>query len=115
MARATNRLSWLQVQKTKQAGRHADGEGLYLQVDPSGAKRWVFVFQWQGHRKEMGLGPISVVSLSEARDERLGCKASLYNRNIFHVVTREVRQTQCNSTIARFPKPWSGEYLKAAI
>lgn len=68
--RPVNRLSARTVQTIKEPGRHADGHGLYLQVDDSLAKRWVFVFQWNGKRKEMGLGPVSIVTLAEARDER---------------------------------------------
>lgn len=68
--RPVNRLSARTVQTIKEPGRHADGAGLYLHVDPSGAKRWVFVFQWRNKRKEMGLGPVSIVSLAEAREER---------------------------------------------
>jgi integrase len=68
--RPLNRLSARTVQTAKEPGRHADGQGLYLHVDESGAKRWVFVFQWHGKRKEMGLGPVDIVSLGEARDAR---------------------------------------------
>lgn len=74
MARPVNRLSALKIQKLTEPGMHADGDGLYLRVDPAGAKRWVFVFQWQGKRKEMGLGPLSLVSLAEAREERLAAR-----------------------------------------
>ena len=48
-------------------GRHADGEGLYLIVDESGAKRWQYMFRWQGKLKEMGLGGLSGVTLAKAR------------------------------------------------
>lgn len=68
--RPVNRLSARSVQTIKQPGRHADGAGLYLHVDESGAKRWVFVFQWRGKRKEMGLGPVALVSLLDAREAR---------------------------------------------
>jgi integrase len=70
MARAINRLTARGVTTIKAPGRHADGAGLYLRVDPSHAKRWVFVFQWAGARKEMGLGPLHDVSLADARDAR---------------------------------------------
>ncbi|MET3694552.1 integrase [Methylobacterium goesingense] len=50
-------------------GRHSDGDGLYLVVDASGARRWLFLFRWQGKLKEMGLGSLSAVSLSEAREK----------------------------------------------
>lgn len=68
MARAINRLTARTVASLKTPGRHADGGGLYLQVDASLAKRWVFVFQWHGQRKEMGLGSAVTVSLADARD-----------------------------------------------
>ena len=35
----TNKLSPAFVAKTKKAGRHADGNGLYLHVEPSGSRR----------------------------------------------------------------------------
>jgi len=70
MSRVTNRLSAKGVAALKTSGRHPDGAGLYLYVDPAGSKRWVFVFQWLGKRKEMGLGSASVVTLAEAREAR---------------------------------------------
>lgn len=50
-------------------GRHADGNGLYLHVDDSGAKRWVLRTVIHGKRCELGLGGLSLVSLAEAREE----------------------------------------------
>jgi hypothetical protein len=35
MARIEKRLSALEVQRSKQPGRHADGGGLYLEIDPT--------------------------------------------------------------------------------
>lgn len=70
MPRVMNRLSARGVAALKESGRHGDGGGLYLYIDPNGSRRWVFVFQWKGKRKEMGLGSASLVSLAEARDAR---------------------------------------------
>lgn len=67
MARQINRLSARTVQTLSEPGRHADGQGLYLVVDPAGSKRWVAFYQWRGKRREMGLGPLSLVGLPEAR------------------------------------------------
>src|SRR3954451_22731353 len=67
MARQTKRLSARSVATLAKPGRHSDGDGLYLVVDPSGAKRWVFLFRWNGKLKEMGLGGLGSVSLAEAR------------------------------------------------
>jgi hypothetical protein len=44
-----------------------DGGGLYLRVSASGAKSWVFRFQIDGKRRDMGLGPYPDISLAEAR------------------------------------------------
>lgn len=55
---------------TAKAGRHGDGAGLYLVVSPSGARKWVFRFTWQGKVTEMGLGAADVVPLAEARRSR---------------------------------------------
>ncbi len=74
MARSINRLTARTVTSLKAPGRHADGGGLYLQVDATLAKRWVFVFQWHGQRKEMGLGSAGTVSLADARDEALAAR-----------------------------------------
>ena len=57
------------VQQTKAPGRHADGNGLYLIVDPTGAKRWVLRTIVNGRRRDMGLGSVELVSLKNAREQ----------------------------------------------
>jgi integrase len=60
-------------------GRHGDGNGLYLVVDPSGARRWIVrvVVKGQKNRRggpfrtDFGLGGADVVTLAEARDRAL--------------------------------------------
>ena len=78
MARSINRLTARSVSTIKVPGRHADGAGLYLQVDPSLARRWVFVFQWQGQRKELGLGSTLAVTLAEAREAAQTARAAVH-------------------------------------
>lgn len=62
-----NALTAMQVQQLKTAGRYTDGNGLYLVVDPSGAKRWLLRTVVMGRRRDIGLGGLSLVSLAEAR------------------------------------------------
>ncbi|MFG1423490.1 Arm DNA-binding domain-containing protein, partial [Roseixanthobacter liquoris] len=62
-------LTALQVRQIKTPGRYADGNGLYLEVDKSGAKRWLLRIMVQGRRRDMGLGSASLVSLVEAREK----------------------------------------------
>ncbi|MGB9014115.1 MAG: Arm DNA-binding domain-containing protein [Methylovirgula sp.] len=68
MARTQNRLSARAAATVAKPGRHSDGNGLYLVVDRSGARRWIFMFRWGGKLKELGLGGLSAVSLAKARD-----------------------------------------------
>src|SRR6202521_2646506 len=56
MARATRRLSARKVEAIAKPGYHADGDGLYLVVDASGARRWAFIYHCAGKRRGMGLG-----------------------------------------------------------
>lgn len=61
------------------AGRHGDGAGLYLVVDPSGARRWIVRVVVKGQRNakgaplrtDFGLGGADVVTLNQARERAL--------------------------------------------
>ncbi len=64
-------LTALKIRSLKEPGRYADGNGLYLVVDPSGAKRWMLRTVVQGRRRDIGLGGTSLVSLAEAREKAL--------------------------------------------
>jgi integrase len=55
--------------KNATRGRHADGNGLYLVVDDSRAKRWVLRVVINGKRHDIGLGGLSWVGLAEAREK----------------------------------------------
>ncbi len=65
-----NALSAVWIKKKHiDAGFYADGNGLYLKVDKSGARRWIQRLVIHGKRKDMGLGSASLVSLSDAREQ----------------------------------------------
>lgn len=64
-------LTAVQVRGLKVPGRYADGNGLYLVVEPSGSKRWLLRTVVQGRRRDIGLGGVSLVTLAEARDKAL--------------------------------------------
>ncbi len=61
------------------AGRHGDGNGLYLVVDPSGARRWIVRVTVKGQknkqgaplRTDFGLGGADIVTINQARDRAL--------------------------------------------
>jgi len=62
-------LSTVQIRSINRPGRYTDGNGLYLVVDASGARRWVLRTVVKGKRCDIGLGGFSVVSLADAREE----------------------------------------------
>ena len=66
-----NELSAARVRTIKKPGMYADGNGLYLRVDPSGARRWVQRLTVRGKRHNLGLGGWPVVSLLEAREKAI--------------------------------------------
>lgn len=69
MKRQANRLTTPEIKALAKPGRYADGGGLYLVVDASGARRWIFLFRWAGRRQEMGLGGFPTVTLAKAREK----------------------------------------------
>lgn len=64
-------LTAVKVNKLSQPGRYADGNGLYLVVDESGAKRWLLRIVVRSKRTDIGLGGTGLVSLAEAREKAL--------------------------------------------
>ena len=52
-------------------GRHADGNGLYLFVQPTGTRSWIQRLVIRGRRREIGLGSLALVPLAEAREKAL--------------------------------------------
>ena len=55
--------------RTAQPGRHQDGNGLMLNVKPSGSRQWIQRIVIQGARVDIGLGGFPLVTLAEARDQ----------------------------------------------
>ncbi len=64
-----NALTPAFVRNVSQAGRYCDGQGLYLDVRPTGSRGWVQRLTIRGRRTELGLGGFPLVSLKEAREK----------------------------------------------
>jgi integrase len=74
MAREINRLSSLAVNRASEPGYYPDGAGLYLQVSLSGTKSWIYRYSSSGRSREMGLGSIAALNLSDARARAKECR-----------------------------------------
>jgi integrase len=62
------KLTALKIRSLAEPGRYADGDGLFLDVTGKGTGRWILRVQSNGRRREIGLGSLKTVSLSDARD-----------------------------------------------
>ena len=70
-------LSAAAVKAERRKGWYADGGGLYLQVSSTGSKSWLFRYSLDGRARAMGLGPVELVSLAEARERALSLRRLL--------------------------------------
>src|SRR3954447_26746172 len=73
--RSENRLSAVSLTKLK-PGMHGDVGGLWLQVTENG-RSWIFRYTFHGRAREMGLGSLKTVGLSEARNAAKECRKLL--------------------------------------
>ena len=55
------------VENVTEAGKYYDLNGLFLHVRPSGAKKWLQRYTYNGRRREIGLGSAKLVSVATAR------------------------------------------------
>lgn len=67
------------VETVTDAGYHRCDHGLYLQVTKRGTKSWLFRYKspLTSKQREMGLGPLSLVSLAAARELTIECRRQL--------------------------------------
>ncbi|KZD23896.1 tyrosine-type recombinase/integrase [Tardiphaga robiniae] len=72
-------LNVLAIRAIDKPGRYADGNGLYLKVDSSGAKRWELRTVVRGKRCDIGLGGLKAVTLAEAREQARKYRAMARN------------------------------------
>lgn len=69
MGRAKHKLSAKEVEKLKTPGWHGDGGGLWLRIFNDGSRRWIFTWERNKRRREMGLGAAADVTLATARQK----------------------------------------------
>lgn len=75
-------LTDTQVKKAKADGKPvklSDGGGLYLQVNPTGAKLWRYAYRFAKKQKLMALGTYPEVSLAQARERHAEARRLLAN------------------------------------
>jgi integrase len=71
------KLSALKVRSLTEPGRYGDGDGLWLQVRSAKRRSWLFRYMLDGKARAMGLGPVDLVSLADARAAARECRQLL--------------------------------------
>jgi len=61
-------LTVKKIAKLKKPGRYIDQRGLYLQVLSPTNRNWILRWERNGRERRMGLGPVDVYTLDEARE-----------------------------------------------
>lgn len=109
MPRVYQRLTARKVATLAEPGFYADGGGLYLRIGPSGSKAWIYRFRHGGRRYDMGLGPVRLISLAQAREAALAAATDrLHGRNPMAEREAAKAQDQACPTFWAFAQ----EYIK---
>ena len=69
MGRKIERLTIAKIKRLTEPGMYADGDTLFLNITQTGCKSWIQRISILGKQREIGLGPLWEVSLTEARDK----------------------------------------------
>src|SRR5262245_2212002 len=111
---ATGRLTALKVEKASRPGMYADGGGLYLRITRGGTKNWVFRFMLNGQARWMGLGPLDLYGLKEAREKALDARR-LRHTGVDPISARKAQRAQQLITGAKAVtfKECAAAYIKA--
>ena len=99
IARRTARLTTLAVKAHAARGRYHDGGGLYLQVGTNGTKSWVLRYMHNGRARHMGLGPLELVPLKDAREAALAARRQL-KQGVDPIEAREAQRRQAQAAAA---------------
>lgn len=84
----------------KKPGRYADGNGLYLQVAKGGSKSWLFRYMSDGKARAMGLGPVGIVTLADARDQAIEARRRLL-AGVDPIEAKEAGRRAANLEVAK--------------
>jgi integrase len=93
---------------------YGDGGGLYLRITQDGTKNWVFRYMLDGRPRWMGMGPLAIYGLQEARAKALDARR-LRHEGIDPIEARkgERLRTRLDAAKAITFKECADNYIKA--
>ncbi len=111
--RQLHRLTALAIGKLDAPGQYPDGGNLHFQISATGSRSWIFKFSLRGRSREMGLGPLSAVSLAAARAEAAKCR-ELLRAGIDPIEARnaERKMRSLETSAPRLFKTAAAEYIQ---
>jgi len=92
--------------------RLSDERGLYLLVQPSGAKWWRFDYTIYGRRKTLSLGTYPDVSLAKAREKRDEARRLVVDDIDPSVDRRQKRHALRTDTLQAIADEWTAQQAK---
>lgn len=109
---ALNQLTALQVNQLSEPGRYSDGGGLYLNIKSDGSKSWIFRYQLNKNRRNMGLGAFNKKTngLADAR-KKAAEKRHLVEQGIDPI--EHARELEAEKLAEQERKRQEAEQLKA--
>lgn len=114
----TNKLSDFAIRNAKPGETTyvmADGEGMFLEITPSGGKWWRFKYRFGGKHKRMSLGTYPATGLKEAREKRKQARGLLANGVDPASQRKEQRSaadTLWRNTFAGIASEWAEDKVK---
>ena len=109
----------------KRRARFADSGGLYLEVSPSGSKRWFWKYYFADKERRLAIGSYPAVPLKQARSDRDAARkvlasgsdpakrrqierleARMHAINTFEAVARELHSTKASGWSAQYAARW---------
>lgn len=71
------KLNDAKIKARRKVGKMSDGDGLFILVQPNGAKWWRFAYSYAGKRKTLSFGIYPDVTLAQAREKRAEARAQV--------------------------------------
>ncbi|MCE9658077.1 MAG: tyrosine-type recombinase/integrase [Burkholderiales bacterium] len=97
------------LKPTERPQRFFDGDGLYLEVRPNGAKWWRFKYRFDGKEKLLSFGTYPEVPLALARARRLEARqqvAAGINPSAVRKEAKEAKQRALANTLEKVARAW---------